>query len=257
MIRSALCVAALVALPAFAQDAPRPDPLRAGIEFQSPDTRRLQADDFANPGMLWVAKGEKLWGEKMTPSGKTCAGCHGTTGDSMKGVAARMPRFDPALGRMVNLEARIDACHRANQGGPGLTPESEALLALTAFVAHQSRGMPIAAQVEAKSQTTFEEGARLYRQRIGQMNLACRHCHDDNWGKTLLAEKVSQGHPGGWPAYRFEWQSLGSLQRRLRACFFGVRAEQPAFGSPDLIALELYLAVRARGMAIESPGVRR
>jgi sulfur-oxidizing protein SoxA len=89
------------------------------------------------------------------------------------------------------------------------------------------------------------------------MNLACHHCHDLSWGKTLLAETVSQGHPEGWPAYRLEWQSLGSLQRRLRACFFGVRAEQPPFGSPDLVALELYLAARARGLPISVPGVRR
>jgi sulfur-oxidizing protein SoxA len=92
---------------------------------------------------------------------------------------------------------------------------------------------------------------------MGQLNLACTHCHDANWGKTLLAEPVSQGHPTGWPGYRLEWQKAGSLQRRLRACFFGVRAEQPPYGSDDLVALELYLAWRARGLAIEVPGVRR
>ena len=175
----------------------------------------------------------------------------------MKGVAARYPRFDPSLGRIVNLEGRIDACQRGNSGGSALAPESAELVALTAFVAHQSRGLPMAVSLEGPARATFERGAVLYRTRIGQMNLACTHCHDANWGKTLLAEPISQGHPTGWPAYRLEWQATGSLQRRLRACFFGVRAEQPAYGSDDLVSLELYLAARAQGMAIEAPGVRR
>lgn len=47
------------------------------------------------------------------------------------------------------------------------------------------------------------------------------------------------------------------MQRRLRACYFGVRAEMPAFGSADLVVLELYLAARARGLAASVPGVRK
>jgi sulfur-oxidizing protein SoxA len=47
------------------------------------------------------------------------------------------------------------------------------------------------------------------------------------------------------------------LHRRLRACYFGVRAEQPAAGSAELVDLELYLASRARGLRVETPGVRR
>jgi sulfur-oxidizing protein SoxA len=103
----------------------------------------------------------------------------------------------------------------------------------------------------------LEKGRALYFKRIGQMNLACTHCHDQNWGKRLLAESVSQGHPTGWPAYRLEWQHPGTLERRLRACFSGVRAAIPDYGDADMIALELYLGWRATGLALESPGVRR
>ena len=147
---------------------------------------------------------------------------------------------------------------REPEGRRACAPESDALLALTAYVAHQSRGMPIARGDRRPGAGDATSAARaLYRQRIGQMNLACTHCHDASWGKTLLNETISQGHPDGWPAYRLEWQSLGSLQRRLRACFFGVRAEQPPFGVRDLVALELYLAARAKGLPLSVPGVRR
>jgi sulfur-oxidizing protein SoxA len=258
VIARALALAAVVtAWPAVAQDIARPQPLQPGIDFQSADVRRLQSDDFANPGMLAVARGERFWNEAFSGAERPCVVCHGNAARSMRGVAARYPRYDAALGRVVNLEGRIDACHRENGGGAGLAPESEALLSLDAFVSHQSRGMPMAVTIDGPAHASFERGATLYRARIGQMNLACTQCHDANWGKTLLAEPISQGHPTGWPAYRLEWQALGSLQRRLRACFFGVRAEQPAYGSDDLVSLELYLAVRAQGMAIETPGVRR
>jgi len=89
------------------------------------------------------------------------------------------------------------------------------------------------------------------------MNLACAQCHEQNWGKRLLSETMSQGHGNAFPAYRLEWQSLGSLQRRLRACLFGIRAEMPPPGAPELTDLELYLAWRAQGLPLEAPGVRR
>jgi sulfur-oxidizing protein SoxA len=249
-------LALISAAAAFGQAAVRPDPLQPGTAFQSADVRALQADDFANPGMLWVARGAEFWAARPAGGGKACAGCHGEPA-AMRGVATRYPRHDPELRRVTDLSGRIDACNRRHQGGEGYPPESQALLSLAALVSHQSRGMPVAVDVSGPANAAFREGQALYRTRIGQLNLACTHCHDANWGRTLLAEPISQGHPTGWPAYRLEWQSLGSLQRRLRACFFGVRAEQPAYGSEDLVGLELYLAWRAQGLAVEAPGVRR
>jgi sulfur-oxidizing protein SoxA len=255
-VKRAVVVLALLAGGAFAQEAPRPSPLKPGPDFQSDDVRALQADDFANPGLLWVARGGELW-RAAGANGRRCADCHGEDAASMKGVAARYPRHDPALGRVTDLFGRLDACRTREQGGPALARESAEALALETFVAHQSRGIALAVATDGPARATWEKGRVLYFTRIGQMNLACAHCHDARWGRTLLAEPISQGHPAGWPAYRLEWQSVGSLQRRLRACFFGVRARQPDYGSEDLVALELYLADRARGLAVEAPGVRR
>ncbi len=255
MRRFALVLAGF-ACAAFAQEARRPEPLRPGPEFQGADVRALQSDDFANPGMLWVARGGELW-RAPGANGKRCADCHGEDAASMKGVAARHPRHDAALGKVTDLVGRIDACRQRHQGGAALARESPDALALETFVAHQSRGMPVEVATDGPARATWEKGRALYFTRVGQLGLACTHCHDARWGRTLLAESVSQGHPTGWPAYRLEWQALGSLQRRLRACFFGVRAQQPAYGSEDLLALELYLADRARGLAVEVPGVRR
>ena len=248
LIATALCAAA-ADLPA------RPSPFKQGSEFQGADVRALQADDFANPMALWIARGESLWGEAR--NGRSCSGCHGRAEASMKGVAARYPRWDAGMGRVVSLQERINACVVGQQGAQRFAAESDDLLGLEAYVARQSRGMPLQVSIEGPAHATWEAGRALYFTRIGQLNLACTQCHDASWGRRLLDETVSQGHPTGWPAYRLEWQRAGSLERRLRACFNGVRAAMPPYGSPDLVALQLYLAWRAQGLPLESPGVRR
>ena len=67
---------------------------------------------------------------------------------------------------------------------------------------------------------------------------------------------IPQGHATGYPIYRLEWQGLGSLQRRLRGCVVGVRAEPFAADAPEWLALEAWLAERAAGMAVATPAVR-
>lgn len=231
--------------------------LKSGLEFQSDSVRKLQSDDFANPGSLWTLRGEQLWTAVAGTAQKSCASCHGAAAVSMKGVAARYPAFDRSLGRVLGLEARINSCRVNHQGAAQFSAESDQLLGMTAFVAQQSRGMPLSVSIDGGARATFEAGRTLYYQRIGQLNLACNHCHEQNWDRSLLNQPITQGHGNGYPAYRLDWQKMGSLQRRLRACFYGVRAELPAFGADDLIALELFLAWRAQGLNIETPAVRR
>jgi len=252
---AALCLLLLpLQTTVFAQTPAAPP--RSGIEFAGADVRALQADDFANPGMLWVARGEKLWSTPAGRSAQSCASCHRDAATGMKGVAARYPRVDAATSKVVNLEGRINRCRSERQQADPLRYESEELLSLTAYVAHQSRGLPLQPAVK-EDQAALQRGREIFHRRQGQMNLACTHCHVQNAGRKLLADTISEGHGNAYPVYRLEWQSVGSLQRRLRACYFGVRAEQPAFGADELLDLELYLARRAASLKVETPGVRR
>jgi sulfur-oxidizing protein SoxA len=247
-------LAALVAAAAAAEIPP--EERRSGYDFASPETRAMQDDDSANPGMLRVLQGESLWSEKSGAADRSCADCHGEARTGMKGVAARYPAFDPALGRPVDLEERINRCRGEHQKAEPLAWESTDLLALTAFLAHQSRGLPIVVESNAELRPFLDQGGELFHRREGQLNLSCSQCHDDNWGKRLAGAPIPQAHPTGYPVYRLEWQSLGSLQRRLRGCMIGVRAEPFTYGAPEAVALELYLMARARGMPIETPAVR-
>jgi sulfur-oxidizing protein SoxA len=256
-----LAVGVLCALPllALSQEPTRviaPSQLRSGKDFVSPETRAQQEDLAVNPGMLWVEQGEKLWREGAGAEGKSCASCHGEA-STLAGVAARYPAYDAKTQRLLNLEARIQLCRSERQKAAPLAYESQPLLSLTALVAHQSRGLPMRVVVDGPAWPFFEAGRTLYYEQQGQLDLSCAQCHEQSWGKRLRAEKISQGHPNGFPAYRLEWQTLGSLHRRLRACYQGVRAEPPVGGSPELVNLELYLAWRAQSLPIETPAVRR
>ncbi len=249
-------VLALVAVTAATGVEIAPEDRRSGYELAAPETRAMQDDDSANPGILGVLQGEALWSAKTGTADRSCAECHGDARLGMKGVAARYPAFEPALVRPVDLEQRINRCRIQHQGAEPLVWESADLLALTAFVAHQSRGLPIAVSRNAELRPFFDQGSELFHRREGQLNLSCSQCHDDNWGKRLSGAVIPQGHPTGYPVYRLEWQSLGSLQRRLRNCMIGVRAEPFEYGAPEAVALELYLMGRASGMLLETPAVR-
>ncbi len=217
-------------------------------------TLAMQKDDTLNPGMLWVKDGELLWQRLPDAGQKSCSNCH--TQNSMQGVASRYPSFDDVRKRPITLSQRINQCRQTHQQMEPLRFESPDLLSLESYLAHLSRGLPVAPPVDSRLDAARQRGQQRYTQRMGQLNLSCSQCHDDNAGGRLGSSQIPQAHPTGYPVYRLEWQNLGSLQRRLRNCMSGVRAEPFAYGSPELVELELHLALRAKGMLLESPGVR-
>ncbi len=220
----------------------------SGLAFMTPATQALQRDDSANPGMLWVQGGQQRF-----EAG--CKRCH--TPASLRGVATRYPAFDTVLGKPLALASRIQQCQHQRTGQTPAAWESEALLELEAYVAHQSRGLPLATPAEdPRLQPAVAQGQRLWQQPLGQLRLSCAQCHDQQSGRRLAGSTIPQAHATGYPLYRLEWQGLGSLQRRLRGCMGGVRAEPFAYGADEWVALELWLRQRAAGMLVETPAVR-
>jgi sulfur-oxidizing protein SoxA len=232
------------------------DQRRSGYADLGRETKAMQDDDMSNPGMLSVLEGESLWKSKAGAADRACADCHGDAKTTMKGVAARYPAFDAKANRPINLDQRINQCRTERQQAKPFPYESKEMLALSAFVGMQSRGQPIASPDDPRLTPFREAGRATYIRRQGQLNLACAHCHDDNWGRKLAGNVIPQAHPNGYPLYRLEWQSIGSLQRRLRNCLIGMRAEHYEYGAPEYVDLELYLMWRARGLTVETPAVR-
>jgi sulfur-oxidizing protein SoxA len=251
----ALVLAAMSFAHADAAEIPK-DQRRSGATFMAPETRAMQNDDTANPGMLAVLDGETLWKQKAGMASRACADCHGDATVSMRGVTARYPAFDEKSNRPVDIEQRVNLCRSRHQQATPFAEESRELNALAALVGRQSRGMPIAAGIDPRLAPFVASGKALFERRQGQLNLACASCHDDNWDRRLAGSAITQAHPTGYPIYRLEWQGMGSLKRRLRSCMIGTRAQPYQADDPEMVELELYLMSRARGLPIETPAVR-
>jgi L-cysteine S-thiosulfotransferase len=251
----ALLLLTLSVAAAFTNEIPRAD-RRSGYDLMSRELKSMQDDRTSNPGMLSVLDGEAIWKQRAGAADRACADCHGNNAAAMKGVAVRYPAFDKTSRRPINLEQRINQCREQRQHAPPLVYESKELLALSAFVAGRSRGLKISPPADKRLIPFRNAGREFFYLRQGQLNLSCAQCHDDNWSKRLAGSAITQAHPTGYPLYRLEWQGMGSLQRRLRNCLIGMRAESFDYGTLEYVSLEVYLMWRARGMTFETPAVR-
>ena len=247
---AALAAALLLPAPAAAEDRV------TGYDMLPPELRAMQDDPVGNPGLFWVLDGAAAWERPPETGAPSCAGCHGDAAVAMAGVAARYPAWDEASARPVDLAGRIDLCRVRHQEAPPLGHGSDASLALAAFVTQQSREMPIAPGPDPRLDPARKAGEALFRRRVGQLNLSCAQCHDERAGGHLAAATIPEAHPTGYPQYRLEWETMGSLHRRFGNCLFGVRADPLAPGGDEAVALELYLKTRAAGLPVESPAIR-
>ncbi|MDE0350632.1 MAG: sulfur oxidation c-type cytochrome SoxA [Gammaproteobacteria bacterium] len=218
----------------------------SGSEFLNPETRALQDDPFENPGYLWVDRGAALWSQAG------CARCHAPS----EVVASSFPRYDETSAALIDLSGRINRC-RALDDAPTWGYEEEPLLALTAFLLNRERGTPTEPALDPRAEPFRQAGEAFFRQRRGQLDLSCAHCHDALAGMRLRGERISQGQVNGFPTYRLLWGTLASTHRMFRWCNEAVRSEPFPPGSPEYVNLEYFLRHRGRGLRIETPAVRR
>ena len=239
-------------------EAPADSPLDhiySGWRFRSDETQSLQMDDFENPAMVAVEQAIEEFETVDGAAGKSCASCHEDVSD-FKGLRAGLPRWDEKLGKPETLELIINECRTERMQADAWKWEAPKMLAMTAHIGMQSRGMPVDVQTDGPMSTWTERGKELYYTRVGQLNMACSNCHEDNYGNMIRADHLSQGHINGFPVYRLKWGGLGSIHRRFKGCMDNIRAKPFKRGSDEFIALELYLASRGEGLSVETPSVR-
>jgi L-cysteine S-thiosulfotransferase len=240
--------------PAPQRQIPNP---QSGRHFATPETLAIQDDDFQNPAFLWVEEGEAMWSRVEGSANQSCSSCHQDAAQTMRGVRARMPAYHPRAQRVVTLEQQVNICRTERMGAPALAVDSRPLNAITTYIALQSRGMPVAVDIAGPARAFFDRGENFYNTRRGQLDMRCGSCHEDNYGRSLRADLLSQGMSNGFPTYRLKEQRVISLNFRLQGCVNDVRGEAPAMGGEEFTNLEFYLAWRAQGLPVESPSVRR
>ncbi len=230
--------------------------IRSGYTYATAATRGIQDEDIMNPAMLWVDQGEELWSKADGKAGKACATCHGDAATSMKSAGARYPVYEPSIGKLMNIEQRINQCRVQRMAAKPYKWESAQMLSMTSYVRFQSRGVPVNVKIGGKAAPFFAKGKAFYNQRRGLLDMSCANCHADNAGNMIRANLLSQGQSNGFPTYRLKWQKPGSLHRRFRGCNKQVRSQPYGYGSDEYDNLELYLAWRGRGLPVETPAVR-
>jgi L-cysteine S-thiosulfotransferase len=234
------------------------DEVISGWHYRTPETRALEADSFQNPGMLYVERGAEIWNTVDGAAGKSCASCHGNAAESMKGVGAGYPKWSEAAGKPVNLELQVDACRKDQMQAEPYKFDHADQKALVTFIKHQSLGVPMSVDLaKGEMQSWWDRGKEMYYQRTGQLNLGCASCHEQNNGKYIRADHLSQGNVNGFPTYRLKQANMVSLHNRFRGCIRDTRAEFPKAFSDELMALEVYVTWRGTGLGIETPAVRQ
>ncbi|MBM9594882.1 sulfur oxidation c-type cytochrome SoxA [Roseitranquillus sediminis] len=228
----------------------------SGWRFRTDETQQLQMDDFDNPAMLAVDQATEVWNTALGSEGQSCASCHDDPAVSMEGVRAVYPKWDEEREQVQTLEMQINECVTERLGAEAWEYDGDRMIDMTALISTASRGMPVDVAIDGPAQSTWEQGREIYYTRYGQLELACANCHEDNWGNYIRADHLSQGQTNGFPVYRLRNARLNSTHQRFYGCIRDTRAETFPVGSPEFVALELYVASRGNGLSVEAPSVR-
>ena len=102
----------------------------------------------------------------------------------------------------------------------------------------------------------YKKGKELYYQRVGQLDMSCSNCHEDNYGNMIRADHLSQGQINGFPTYRLKNAKLNTIHGSFKGCMKNIRATAFKEGSDEFKVLELYVASRSNGLMIVTPSVR-
>ena len=228
----------------------------SGYEFIKPETQAMQDDDFANPGLLTVERGEELFNEVHEKNAKSCASCHGEEGEKLnvKNIA-RYPIYNIKTKEIITLQKRISNC-RSTVTDESLDTDHPDLIALETFVRNRAYGEKVNVQTEGPITALLKKGEELFTTRYGLIDMSCYHCHTLYPGSMIRGQKISQGQANGFPAYRLDTGEVANLHQRIQQCLDLLRAEPFETDSEEIKLLGLYLMSRSNGLAIETPAVR-
>ena len=174
----------------------------------------------------------------------------------MAGVKAVYPKWNEGAGEVRTLQMQVNDCRENRMGAEPWKYDSGTAIDMEALLASVSRGLPVNVAIDGPAQSTWETGKELYYTRTGLLEMSCANCHEDNYGNMIRADHLSQGQINGFPTYRLKNTKLNGIHSRFKGCVRDTMAETYSPGSPEFVALELYVASRGNGLSVEGPSVR-
>ena len=168
------------------------DEVISGWHFRKDGTQSMQADDFDNPGMIFVEKAVDSWNTAEGSAGKSCADCHGEP-EAMAGVKPTYPKWNEEAGEVRTLQMQVNACRTERMGADAWKYDKGPALNMVALLSSVSRGLPMNVATDGSAAEAYALGKDLYYTRTGQLELSCANCHEQNYGNYIRADHLSQG----------------------------------------------------------------
>ena len=228
-----------------------------------------------SPVELFELEGEALWKKPQGARQASLEKCDlGLGAGVLKGAYARLPRYFKDADRVMDLETRLLHCMVTLQGRSreeatkrvfGNENRPSEMEYLSAYVAAQSRGAPMAAgAAHPKEKAAFELGRKLFFHRAGPWDFSCASCHGEADKRIRMQDLPVLSQPkdarpvvATWPAYRVSNSQFKTIQWRMNDCYRQMRMPEPVFASDATVALITYLTVTGKGEPYRGPGTKR
>lgn len=212
-----------------------------------------------HPGHLAVDEGEAMVA-KFVKRNPAFLACLAEGGAKLDGLAATYPKHDPALGRIVTVESRIEQCAKSvlNEEIRQGTPANNKI---SVYFKSQSAGTPIRVDIgDSKVMESYRRGEKLFYAKTGQLNFACASCHVPG---SIMGHKLRGETPttpfadaAHYPTYRTPVGALESLQERFARCLGQMRTVQTKPGDPAFMDLEVFMTVLSNDYPVSVPSAR-
>lgn len=212
-----------------------------------------------HPGHLAVDEGKAMV-DKFSKRDPAFLDCLGDGSSDLKGKAATYPQYDPALGRIMTVESRIEHCAKSVLNEDlklGTQPNNT----VSVYFKSLSAGMPLRVNISIPQvMEAFRRGEKLYNTKVGQLNFACASCHSPGsiMGHKLRGEvpTSSFGDMAHYPTYRTPVSMLESTHERFMRCQAQMRAVPAKPGDPVYFDLEVFMTVLSNGYPVSVPSAR-
>ncbi len=216
-----------------------------------------------NPADIFVEEGaeylDELGGEE------TLAKFLGVKEEELPKYIAGFPRYIDKITMVVAIDQMLQA-FMYDRGKKPFKLKSTKMDAFSAYVKSLANGEKINIDVNANEhmKKAYKLGKEMFELRRGKRGLSCYSCHSpDVVGLRLRMQILPDlGDPkvkaaATWPAYRMTKGKMFTLQKRFQQCMKNALLAKIPLGSPQMVALEVYITDMAKGQEIEIPGLKR
>ena len=235
-----------------------------GEQFAMSDADRAMYAEMLenNPADIMVANGEELLAEYCGGDAGLAAFLN-VSEDDLPEYIAGFPRYVEDFKQVVGIDQVLQGLMSKNGHKP-FKLKSANMFDMSAYSKSLANDVEINIDINANEhmKTAYALGDKTFNQKRGGRGLSCMSCHSpDVIGGVLRTQPLPdlgvQNTGGTWPAYRMTKSSLRTLQRRFQGCMNNALLKVIPIGSPEMVALEVYVTEKAKGTPIAIPGLKR